>query len=129
MVVQLVSPEELLFEGEGVMVVVRTLGGGDIAFQPAHAPFLGALADWPVRVIAEGGAEQAFACHGGFVQVDGTKVVILSDIAELASQIDVPRAQAAKQRAEEALRADADDAGATAALARATTRLTVAGVS
>ncbi len=41
--VQLVSPEQILFEGEAEMVVGRTVGGGEIAFLPGHAPFLGAL--------------------------------------------------------------------------------------
>jgi F-type H+-transporting ATPase subunit epsilon len=51
----------------------------------------------------------------------------LSDVAELPEQIDVERAQAAKARAEEALRRDEHDAEAKAALARADVRLDVAG--
>ncbi len=125
--VQLVSPEKVLYEGEAQFVVARTLGGGDIGFLPGHAPFLGALADWPVRVKHVDGSELAIACHGGFVQVDGTKVVILSDIAELAGDIDVARAQAAKAAAEAVLAGDADDVDAKAALYRAVTRLDVAG--
>ena len=124
--VQLVSPEQVSFEGEADMVVVRTLGGGDIAFLTGHAPFLGALDIWPVRVIRADG-EIAFACHGGFVQVDGKKVVILSDVSELQEQIDVGRAEAAKARAEAALAADPEDTAAQAALARADVRLMVAG--
>jgi len=125
--VQLVSPEQVLYEGEANMVVVRTLGSGDIAFQDNHAPFLGALADWPLRV-KTGTEQEAFAVHGGFVEVSGNRVVILSDIAELASQIDVPRAEAAMARAEEALRANPDDEEAAAAKQRAQTRLDAAGV-
>jgi F-type H+-transporting ATPase subunit beta len=41
--VELVSPEEILYSGEAYMVVVRTVGGGEVAFMPGHAPFLGAL--------------------------------------------------------------------------------------
>ncbi len=125
LVVQLVSPEQVLFEGEADMVVARTLEGGDIAFQTGHAPFLGALAIWPVRVLGAE-SELAFACHGGFVQVDGTKVVILSDVAELRADIDVARAEAARAKAEAALAVDVDDAEAAAALARAITRINVA---
>jgi len=124
--VELVSPEQVLFEGEADMVVCRTLGGGDIAFLTGHAAFLGALGIWPVRVIGPQG-EVAFACHGGFVQVDGTKVVILSDVAELPDQIDVPRAEAARARAEAALNANPDDTEAQDARARAEVRLMVAG--
>jgi F-type H+-transporting ATPase subunit epsilon len=125
--VQLVSPEQVLFEGVGPMVVVRTLGGGDIAFQDHHAPFLGALADWPARVKFEDGTEAAFAVHGGFVEVSHNHVIILSDVAEPASDIDVERATEAKTRAEETLRANPDDELAAAALLRAEVRLEVAG--
>jgi F-type H+-transporting ATPase subunit epsilon len=126
--VQLVSPEQVLFEGEADMVVVRTLGGGDIAFLTGHAAFLGALDIWPVRVIGDGG-EIVFACHGGFVQVDGAKVVILSDVSELQAQIDLARAEAAKARAESTLVANPDDEAAKAALQRADVRLMVARVT
>jgi F-type H+-transporting ATPase subunit epsilon len=124
--VQLVSPEQILFQGEGKMVVVRTLGGGDIAFEDNHAPFLGALADWPARVKFEDGTQAWFAVHGGFVEVSHNQVIILSDVAEPADGIDVTRATDAKTRAEEALRANAEDDEASAALARASVRLEVA---
>jgi F-type H+-transporting ATPase subunit epsilon len=124
--VQLVSPEQILYQGVGKMVVVRTLGGGDIAFEDNHAPFLGALADWPARVKFEDGSQAWFAVHGGFVEVSNNQVIILSDVAEPADGIDVARATDAKTRAEELLRADADDDEAAAALARAEIRLEVA---
>ena len=129
MEVQLVSPEQVLYTGEAEMVVARTLSGGEIGFLAHHAPFLGALADWPVRLILANGTDESFAVHGGFVEVGGNKVIILSDVAELASQIDIERARAALARAEEALRANPDDADAVAALQRAKTRLDVAGVA
>ena len=66
------------------------------------------------------------AVHGGFVQVSGDVVSILSDVAELGDQIDRARAQAAKERAEESLRSQ-HDAEATAALSRAHARLAASG--
>ena len=127
--VQLVSPESILYQGVGKMVVVRTLGGGDIAFEDNHAPFLGALADWPARVKFEDGTQAWFAVHGGFVEVSNNQVIILSDVAEAAEGIDVTRATDAKSRAEELLRANAEDDEASAALARAEVRLEVAASS
>ena len=126
MEVQLVSPEQVLYIGEAKMVVVRTLGGGDIAFEDNHAQFLGALADWPARVKFEDGTQAWFAVHGGFVEVSNNQVIILSDVAEPAADINVARATEAKTRAEEALRANADDELAQAALLRADVRLEVA---
>jgi F-type H+-transporting ATPase subunit epsilon len=126
MEVQLVSPEQVLYTGDAKMVVVRTLGGGDIAFEDNHAPFLGALDIRPARVKFEDGTQKWFAVHGGFVEVGHNRVIILSDVAELPADIDVARAEAAKTRAEEALRADDEDEAAQAALARAEVRLEVA---
>jgi F-type H+-transporting ATPase subunit epsilon len=119
--VELVSPERILFEGEAEMVVCRTTEG-EVAFLTGHAPFLGALAVAPVRVIAPGAIVVA-AVHGGFVEVRDDRVIILSDVAELPAQIDLDRARAAQQRAEEQLRVDEGDADARAALARALVRL------
>lgn len=124
--VQLVSPEQILYQGIGKMVVVRTLGGGDIAFEDNHAPFLGALADWPARVKFEDGTQAWFAVHGGFVEVSHNQVIILSDVAEPSDGIDIERATEAKTRAVEALRSNADDELAAAALLRADVRLDVA---
>ena len=64
--------------------------------------------------------------HSGFVEVSGDKVAILSDVAELAAEIDVDRATAAAERARSALAADPDDDEAAAALRRAEVRLAVA---
>jgi F-type H+-transporting ATPase subunit epsilon len=123
--VQLVSPEAILFEGEAEMVVCRTLEG-EIAFLKDHVPYLGVLADDVVRIIRPGDAVAAAAVHGGFVQMNGDKLVVLSDLAELKEQVDVPRAQQAKDTAEEALSRDPDDVEAKVALDRAETRLKVA---
>jgi F-type H+-transporting ATPase subunit epsilon len=125
--VQLVSPEQVLFEGEAEMVVARTLGGGDIAFLADHEPFLGGLATHPVKVVLTDGTERRFAVHGGFIEVAHSRVIVLSDVAELDSEVDVVRAERAKQRAEQRLREAPDDFDARAALRRAEVRLEVAG--
>jgi F-type H+-transporting ATPase subunit epsilon len=124
--VQVVSPERILYSGQASMVICRTTGGGDIAFLTGHAPFIGDLAIWPVEVVPVEGARVRVAVHGGFVEVSNDRVTVLSDVAELADQIDVPRAQRAKEKAESALRSDPDDDEAKAALARAEVRIQVA---
>lgn len=126
MQVEVVSPEKVLFSGEATQVITRTLGGGEIAFLPGHAPFLGALLENHTRVSLADGSVLDVAVHGGFVQVRGNKVSLLSDIAELSTDIDRPRALAAKERAEEALRHE-HDAEAVAALSRAHARLNATG--
>lgn len=124
--VQVVSPEAVSYTGEAVMVVARTVDGGDIAFQPGHVPFIGILQVWSVDVVKEDGSRDTFAVHRGFVQVSGEDVTILSDVSESKDAIDVGRAQRALATAEQALAADAADAAAAADKARAELRLRVA---
>jgi F-type H+-transporting ATPase subunit epsilon len=124
--VELVSPEQVLYEGDADMVIARTLEEGDVAFLTGHAPFLGALATWPIELILSDGARRRFAVHGGFVEVSHDRVTILSDVAELSEYIDTERAAAAKARCEDILTRDPDDFVAQAALERANTRLEVA---
>ncbi|MGZ4676807.1 MAG: ATP synthase F1 subunit epsilon [Acidimicrobiia bacterium] len=125
MVAQLVSPERVLYEGEAEMVVCRT-SDGEIAFLPGHVPFVGALGIAKVRIILPGTGEIAAAVHGGFVEVSHDTVTVLSDVAELPEQIDVIRAQTAKERAQQEVSADPDNGEAHDALARADLRLEVA---
>ena len=125
MQVDVVSPERVLFSGQATMVITRTLGGGEIAFLPGHAPFLAALTENHTRITLDTGNVLDVAVHGGFVEVSHNKVSILSDVAELGDQIDVNRAVAARERAEEALRHE-HDPDVEAALNRAQARLAAA---
>lgn len=124
--VELVSPERILWTGDAEMVIARTIGGGDIAFLTGHAPFVGALDIGQVTIRPADGPDELVAVHGGFVEVSHDRVTVLSDVAEVASQIDIARAQAAADRAEATLRSE-HDAEAEAALRRAHVRLAVAG--
>ena len=124
--VQVVSPESVSYTGEASMVVARTVEGGDIAFQPGHIPFIGILQVWSVDVVKEDGSRDTFAVHRGFVQVSDTDITILSDVSEAKDEIDVSRAERALAEAEQALSADADDAGAAYDKVRAEVRIRVA---
>ena len=126
MQVEVVSPERVLFSGEATMVILRTLGGGDIAFLPGHAPFLGALTEWSGQLHLADGTVKLVAIHNGFVEVSTHTVAILADTAELAEDIDVDRAREALRLAQERAERDAD-AGAEAELRRAHARLAAAG--
>jgi F-type H+-transporting ATPase subunit epsilon len=123
--VELVSPERILYSGDAEMVICRTVDGGDVAFLADHAPFLGALEIWPVTVRTTEGDDVVAAVHGGFVHVRENECILLSDVAELAGDVDAERARRARERAErnEAQLADAE---AEAALRRARVRLDVA---
>ncbi len=121
--VELVSPEQILYSGEGDMVICRT-SDGEIAFLSGHAPFVGALGIGIVTVRHDG-ADTKAAVHGGFVEVSHDQVTILSDVAEMADQIDLRRAQEAADRAEMKLREN-HDAECEGALRRAHVRIELA---
>jgi F-type H+-transporting ATPase subunit epsilon len=121
--VELVSPERILWSGEAEMVVART-SEGDIAFLTGHSPFIGALGIGAVSIRATDGTEERAAVHGGFVEVSEDRVTILSDVAELAGDIDAARARRALEEAER--RDRVDDAEAEAALRRARLRVELA---
>jgi F-type H+-transporting ATPase subunit epsilon len=124
--VELVSPERILYEGEADMVICRTLGGGDVAFLSGHAPFLGALDIWTVKLELTNGEAELAAVHGGFVSVRDDRVIILSDIAEMASQIDQDLARRDAEEAQKELE-KTDDAEVEASLRRAHARLRATG--
>jgi F-type H+-transporting ATPase subunit epsilon len=126
--VQVVSPERILWTGDAERVITRTAGGGgEIAFLTGHAPFVGALDVGVTRVLPAGGGEElAVAVHGGFVEVSGDQVSILSDVAELAGDIDVARAQAALERLQATTPTEDEAEEVELALRRAQARLDAA---
>jgi len=124
--VDVVSPERVLFTGEAKQVITRTIEGGEIAFLPGHAAFLGALTENHTRIYLADGSIQNLAVHLGFVEVGPDSVIILSDAAELEEDIDVVRARAAMARAEEQLRKEHSSA-VESDLRRAHARLSAAG--
>ena len=109
MQVEFVSPETILYSGEGTMVVARTRGGGEIAFLQGHEPFIGSLQTSEVKVTEAGGEVRHFAVRGGFVSVTGEKVTVLSDLAVSADAIDRVAAEADLADAQRRIDADAED--------------------
>ena len=126
MKVEVVSPERVLFSGVATQLITRTESGGEIAFLPGHTSFLGVLTENHTRIFLEDGRVQSVAIHGGFVEASGGHVTLLSDNAELAEDIDVARARAAKERAESAMQSE-HEASVAADLRRADARISATG--
>lgn len=124
--VQVVSPEQVLWTGEAEMVTTRVVEGGDITFLPGHVPYLGALDIARLVIRPAGGDDILFAVHSGFVEVSDNRVSVLSDVAETPDEIDVARAEAARERAEAQRAERPGDPEVARALKRATVRLAVA---
>ena len=98
---EIVSQDRMVFEGDADMVIApSTLG--EMGILPNHAPLLATLKFGIVKVRYQD-KEEIFTVAGGVVEVQPTIITILADAAENVREIDVARAQAARQRAEEYL--------------------------
>lgn len=95
LICDIVTPAAKLFSDEAYMVVVPGVEG-EMGFLQGHVPLVSALSDGIVRVQSDKDADtQRFALQGGYVEVSGSKVIILADRALPVSDIDaaVVRAQ------------------------------------
>ena len=156
--VEIVTPEQSLYAGGATSIVLATSEGA-LTVLDGHTPLVGDVAHCEVKVEQAEGTLLRLAVHGGFLQVDtspgaaaglaegdgplpglSTRVTVLAGVAELASEIDVPRAEQARERAAqrvnelgsgrgpstEDVEEDVELAEAEGALARAELRLSVA---
>jgi len=126
---EVVTPQKIEFS-QGVTMIVAPAHDGYLGILPSHLPLVTKLATGVLRIFT-GEKELKMAVSDGYMEVTPDKVIILAEAAELPGEIDIPRALAAKRRAEERLAAlaawDARAVQAQAALQRALTRLKVAG--
>ncbi len=90
--VELVAADRSVWSGEATLVVARTTSG-DIGVMPGHQPLLGVLESGPVTIRTSEGGTVIAAVHGGFISFADDKLSLLAEIAELADEIDVERAQ------------------------------------
>ena len=156
--VEIVTPEQSLFAGGATSIVLATSEGA-LTVLDGHTPLVGDVVHCEVKVEQAEGTLLRLAVHGGFLQVDtspgaaeglaegdgplpglSTRVTVLAGVAELASEIDVPRAEQARERAaqrvgelnagrgpvSEDVDEDLELADAEGALARAELRIAVA---
>ena len=156
--VEIVTPEQSLFAGGATSVVLATSDGA-LTVLDGHTPLVGDVVPCEVKVEQPDGAPLRLAVHGGFLQVDtspgaaeglaegdgplpglSTRVTVLAGVAEVAEEIDVPRAEQARETAtqrlsdlgagrapvSEEVEEDVELAEAESALARAELRLEVA---
>jgi len=125
---EIVTPERLAYS-DTVDSVQLPGSEGELGVLPHHAPLISTLGVGELR-IRKGGAEESFAIVGGFLQVRPDKVVVMAETADMASEIDLEKAQEARREAEKALESGyhegVDLATARAALQQALLRIRVA---
>jgi F-type H+-transporting ATPase subunit epsilon len=125
---EVITPERKVYEDD-VDMVIAPGSEGYLGILPHHTPLLTALGPGEFRV-KKGGVEEVLAVFGGFMDVRPDRVIVLTEAAEPAEEIDTARAQAARARAQETLAqaatlSAADEARARAELQRALVRLRV----
>ena len=127
---EIVTQERRVYSADDVEMVIAPGSEGEMGILPRHAPLITSLQEGVMRVKRAAGAEEVLAIHGGFMEVLPDHVTVLADAAERAEEIDLARAEEARQRAEELMKQRRDDkvdyARAEAALRRSLVRLKVA---
>ena len=98
----IVTIERIAFSGD-VDIVIAPGVQGELGILPQHAPLITALEVGELR-FKQGDQEQGFAIGGGYLEVLNNQVTVLADSAEQADEIDLARAEAARERAEHLLK-------------------------
>jgi F-type H+-transporting ATPase subunit epsilon len=128
LLLEIVTPERLAYS-DTVDAVNLPGVEGELGVLPHHAPLVSMLGVGELR-IRKGGVEESFAIIGGFLQVRPDRVVVMAETADMASEIDLEKAQEARREAERAIEGGHIDeinlAAARAALQQALLRIRVA---
>lgn len=121
---KILTPQKVLVEKQVDSVYSKNTDG-EFGILPGHIPYMSDL-DIGVTEYITDNKKEFVSTIGGVIQVKENTVTILSDNAEIGEEIDIPRARAAKERAEARLQAgtpDVDASRAQVALARAIARI------
>ena len=121
---EIISPDRVFYQGQASMIEFNTTEG-EIGVYKDHIPLTVIIKPGVLTITSEEEKTKA-ALHSGFATILQDKVTILAEVIEWGDEIDEARAEAARQRAQERLRANQatiDMARAEAALLRALARI------
>ena len=120
---EIITPDRVFYRGQASMVEFNTTEG-EIGIYKNHIPLTVIIKPGVLTITSE--EKKTAALHSGFATILQDKITILAEVIEWEDEIDINRAQAAKERAEERLRKNQDNidmARAEAALLRALARI------
>lgn len=104
---RLVTPQRLVLEAP--VVSLQAPGSeGYLGVLAHHAALITTLRPGRLEVRDAAGKTSMYAVSGGFLEVSGNRATVLADTAELAEEIDAPRAQSAFERATRRLRGNGE---------------------
>ncbi|MFA5836745.1 MAG: ATP synthase F1 subunit epsilon [Bellilinea sp.] len=123
---EIISQDRIVFQGDVDIVVVPGVEGV-MGILPNHSPLLSTL-QYGIITIRQKNQEEYFTVAGGVVEVTGSQVTILANAAENVDEINIQRAEDARQRAESSLKEAGaakpeDQAALQLALKRSTLRI------
>ena len=96
---KIVTPDRLVFEGEAERMVARTVDG-DVCILSRHTDYVVPLAIGQIKVKKSGEDFRLASCSGGTLMVSEGNVTVIASTFEWADEIDVARAELAKEKAE-----------------------------
>jgi len=123
---QIITPDGVDFEGDVLSVVARTTCG-DVCILASHTDYVASI-DYGFVKVKEENAERYASCIGGFISVSSGKATIIATTFEFADEIDVKRAEKAKEKATQIIESAEDELAIKMAqlkLKRALNRLSV----
>ena len=124
---EIITPTQIFIEGQ-VSYVRAESPDGQFGIMAKHTPATIALGIGAIKVVKDG-KESFYATNGGFADIQPESVLLLLETAELVSDIDIDRAEAAKKRAQDRLKdKKMDKARSRTAIAKAEHRLRASGM-
>ena len=126
--VEIITPDRIFYNGESDFIEFTTMSG-EIGVYKNHIPMTTVI-EPGVVIIHEEDRQKVAAIHAGFAEILGDKVTLLAEVAEWPDEIDLNRAEAARDRAEERISVKAETTDlkrAEFALHKALTRINAAG--
>lgn len=96
---KIVTPDKIAFDGEAERLVARTVDG-DVCILARHTDYVTTLAIGQVKLKEEGKDFRVASCSGGTLMVSEGEVTVIASTFEWADEIDIARAEKAKEKAE-----------------------------
>ncbi len=127
---RIITPEKVFFEGDAVQIIART-SAGNVGILAGHSPYVANVLPSPLKIkTADGEESRTAAISSGIIKADKDGVSVVAEAVEWAEDIDVLRAQRARDAANKILeenRSQKEFERAEQRLKKALNRLTVAG--
>ena len=100
---EVLAPDKYVLKSDAISYVEAVTLWGGVGILPRHAPLIAALKEAPLKYRDAEGIAHFLCIQGGFMEVKDNKVVVMTEAAETADEIDVDRAEASALRARERL--------------------------